>query len=89
MEPALVKDKIRDIISDIAGIPKEDIGDRSLFIDELDLDSLSMLEIGVDIDEAFELGLPDERYAELRCLQDAADMVMKEKAEQGAEVEVA
>ena len=88
MQPETIKAKIREIITDISGIPAEEIGEKSHFVEELDLDSLALLEIGVDIDHAFKLGLPDERFKELGCLDDAVELVMSELAKRET-VEVA
>ncbi len=48
-----------------------------------------MLEMGVDIDHAFQLGLPDEPYKELRCLNDAVELVSRHLEEREAQAEVA
>lgn len=84
-----IRTQIRAIISDVSGIPESEIGDDSHFIEELDLDSLAMLEMGVDIDHAFQLGLPDEHYKELRCLDDAVELVSRQLEEREAKAEVA
>ena len=55
----LIRDRIKRIIFNVTRIPVERIGDRAAFRDDLELDSLSMLEIGVDLDYEFQLGLED------------------------------
>lgn len=84
-----IKTQIRAIISDVSGIPEGEIGGDSHFVEELDLDSLAMLEMGVDIDHAFQLGLPDEPYKELRCLNDAVELVSRHLKERETQAEVA
>lgn len=84
-----IKTQIRAIISDVSGIPEREIGGDSHFVEELDLDSLAMLEMGVDIDHAFQLGLPDEPYKELRCLNDAVELVSRHLKERETQAEVA
>lgn len=68
MEPVAIRTQIKQIISNIAGLNPEKIGDEANFRDELNLDSLSLLEIGVEVDLAFKLQLPDERYKEIDSL---------------------
>lgn len=84
-----IQAQIRAIISDVSGIPESEIGGQTHFIEELDLDSLAMLEMGVDIDHAFQLGLPDDEYKELRCLDDATELVSRHVKEREAQAEVA
>lgn len=65
MESAEIRTQIKDIISRVTGIDPARIGDDATLRDGLSIDSLSLLEIGVDVDLAFKLGLPDERYKEI------------------------
>lgn len=74
---AEVLDKIKQIIGNIAGLDPQRIGDGDSLRDDLKLDSLSLLEIGVDVDLAFKLNLPDERYKEIRTLPEMADLVQQ------------
>ena len=60
-----IRARIKQIIANVAGLDPARIGDEATLRDELKLDSLSLLEIGVDVDLAFKLELPDERYKEI------------------------
>ncbi len=77
MEASEVKAKIKEIISTVSSIPVEDIEDHASYSDDLGLDSLTLLEIGVDMDYEFKLGLPEERLQHIRSVQDAFDVVME------------
>jgi len=55
----VIRDRVKRIIFNVTRIPVERIGDRSAFREDLELDSLSLLEIGVDLDYEFQLGLED------------------------------
>jgi acyl carrier protein len=70
-----VLSKIKQIIGNIAGLDPQRIGDGDSLRDDLKLDSLSLLEIGVDVDLAFKLNLPDERYKEIQTLPQMAALV--------------
>ena len=61
MDVAEMKARIKEIISNITNIDPANIDDSASFTKDLDLDSLSLLEIGVDVDYEFQLGLPEER----------------------------
>ncbi len=77
MEASEVKAKIKEIISTVSSIPAEDIDDHASYADDLGLDSLTLLEIGVDMDYEFKLGLPEERLQHIRSVQDAFEVVME------------
>jgi acyl carrier protein len=75
MESPEIRIRIKQIIGQVAGLDPAKIGDHATLRDELNLDSLSLLEIGVDVDYTFKLGLPDERYREVASLDDMVALV--------------
>jgi acyl carrier protein len=85
MSSTEIRSKIKSIIGSIAGIDPQRIGDNATLRGELGLDSLSLLEVGVDVDLAFKLNLPDEAYKEIDSLPDMVDLVVRRTAELRAE----
>ncbi len=81
MEVSTVRTKIKEIISTVSSIPVEDIADNASYQDDLALDSLTLLEIGVDVDYEFKLGLPEEQLQHIQSVQDAVDVVMQSLSE--------
>jgi acyl carrier protein len=77
MEPVEIRGRIKQIIANIAGLDPARIGDNDTLRDDLKLDSLSLLEIGVDVDLAFKLELPDERYKEIDSLPAMVGLVQQ------------
>ena len=89
MDTAEIRAAIKKIITNVTGIPSDAIGDSASFRDELDLDSLSLLEIAVDVDFEFKLGLPEEQLQGLRNVDEAVQLVQNQlaaKMEQQAQV---
>jgi acyl carrier protein len=76
-----VRSRIKQIIGSVAGINPRRIGDQATLRGELNLDSLSLLEVGVDVDLAFQLNLPDETYKDIDSLPAMVDLVMRRQAE--------
>lgn len=72
-----ITNKVKEIISNVTNIDPEDIGDDASFVDDLQLDSLSLLEIGVDVDYEYKLGVPEEELGRLRTVADAVGLVMR------------
>ena len=72
-----IRAKVKEIIANVTNIDPQDIADDASFEDDLQLDSLSLLEIGVDVDYEYKLGLPEEELGQLRTVADAVDLVMR------------
>lgn len=88
MEISAIKTRIKELIAGVTEIDPANIADDASFIDDLQLDSLSLLEIGVEVDYEFRLGVPEERLQELATVQDSVNLVLECMAakEQHAEV---
>ncbi|HXO26186.1 MAG TPA: phosphopantetheine-binding protein [Thermoanaerobaculia bacterium] len=84
MNASEVRNRIKTIIGSIAGIDPQRIGDEATLRGELSLDSLSLLEIGVDVDLAFQLNLPDESYKDIDSLPAMVELVVHRQAEMAA-----
>ncbi len=86
MDAPEVRAKIKEIVSTVSNIPVAEIDDHASYQDDLGLDSLTLLEIGVDMDYEFKLGLPEDQLQEIRSVQDAVDVVMACLAERQVKV---
>ena len=85
MEPAAVvpdvdeiRSRVREIICQVTGIRDEELDDAVELVADLDFDSLSMMEIAVDIDYAYRLQLPEERMQAIRSVREAVELVRRE-----------
>ena len=77
MEVLEIRQTIKKIIAQVTGLDPREISDNASFVDDLELDSLSMLEIGVDVDYEYRLGVEEERLGELRTVEDAVALVVE------------
>lgn len=82
-----IKAKIKEIISNVTNIPPASIADEASFTGELGLDSLSLLEIAVDVDYEFQLQLPEERMRGLDSVAQTLALVEERLAEKGENVQ--
>lgn len=78
MDVAQIEERIKSIVSEATSIDPAHIGSNTSFIADLDLDSLTMLEIAVDIDHAFGLKLLEEQMNQIQTLQDAVNTVLQQ-----------
>lgn len=84
MDAPEIRARIKQVIANVAGLSLQRIGDDAALREDLNLDSLSLLEIGVDVDYAFQLNLPDERYKEVRSIPEMVALVESRLAELAA-----
>jgi acyl carrier protein len=68
---------LAEIINEIAGIPADSVKLESNFTDDLDLDSLTMVEVVVACEEKFNVRIPDDDVPGLRTVGDAVAYVKR------------
>lgn len=76
-----IKQMVKELICKVTGLDVEEIGDTDSFRDDLELDSLALIEIGVEVDYAYKLRLSEDEMAALRNVEEAVDLVVKKMAE--------
>jgi acyl carrier protein len=64
-------------VNRITGIAPEQIQDASNFRKDLDLDSLSALEVMVDVEFAFKIKVSEERLQSIATVKDAIQVVQE------------
>jgi acyl carrier protein len=72
-----IRDVIRQSVNRITGIPQSEIQDSSSFQNDLGLDSLSSLEVMVDVEYAFKIKVPEERLQSIKTVQDTIQAVQE------------
>lgn len=73
---------IAEIVEEVTGIDAADVVPAKSFVDDLEIDSLSLVEIAVQLEDKYEVKIPDEDLASLRTVADAVVYVQKMAAEQ-------
>jgi acyl carrier protein len=64
-----------EIIEDIAGVPAAEVAPEKSFVDDLDIDSLSMVEIAVAAQDKFGVEIPDDELKNLKTVKDVVAYV--------------
>ena len=64
-----------EIVEEIAGVPADEVTPSKSFVDDLDIDSLSMVEIAVAAQDKFGVEIPDDELKNLKTVQDVIDYV--------------
>ena len=68
---------LAEIINEETGVPAGDVQVDKSFVDDLDIDSLSMMTIVVNAEEKFGVRIPDDDVKSLRTVGDAVSYITK------------
>lgn len=75
----MTRDEIRaelvEILAEIVDLDPNAVRDEQVFAEDLDVDSLGMVEVLVAVEEKFGVSIPDERATELRTVGNVVDVV--------------
>ena len=66
-----------EIIDEVAGVPADEVTPDKSLVDDLDIDSLSMVEIAVAAQDKFGVEIPDDELKNLKTVQDVIDYVRR------------
>jgi acyl carrier protein len=72
--------ELAEIVNEVTGIPAEDVQLDKSFTDDLDVDSLSMVEVVVAAEEKFSVRIPDDAVKDLKTVGDAVSYIEKAQA---------
>lgn len=65
------------IVNEVAGTPVEDVTADKAFIEDLDIDSLSMVEVVMAAEDKFGVTIPDTDVKDLTTVGDAVSYIAK------------
>lgn len=75
-----IRTELADIVNDVTGIDQTQVQLDKSFMDDLDVDSLSMVEIIYACEEKFGVSIPDEDAKSLKTVGDAVNYIEKAQA---------
>lgn len=75
-------DKIKDIIVDKLGIDEEKVTKEASFKDDLGADSLDIAELVMELEDEFDMEIPDEAAEKINTVGDALDFIDKLEKDQ-------
>jgi len=70
-----IQAELAAIVEEIAGVPADDVQLDKAFVTDLDVDSLSMVEIVLAAEEKFGVRIPDDQVKNLKTVGDAVDYI--------------
>jgi acyl carrier protein len=75
-----IRTGLADILEEVAGVLPADVTPDKSFTEDLDVDSLSMVEIALAAEERFNVKIPDDELANLKTVGDAVTYIAKAQA---------
>jgi acyl carrier protein len=68
---------LAEILEEVAGVSPADVSEEKSFTEDLDVDSLSMVEVVVAAEEKFGVKIPDDEVQNLKTVGDAISYIVK------------
>lgn len=75
-----IRTGVAEILEEVAGVLPADATMEKSFTDDLDVDSLSMVEIATAVEDKFGVAIPDDELANLKTVGDAVTFIEKNQS---------
>ncbi len=74
-----VENQVKEILAKQLGLEVDKIRLESLLVEDLGMDSFGSIETAFELEEKFELTIPDEALKKVKIVKDIVDYIAKEK----------
>jgi acyl carrier protein len=68
-------DRLKKIVVEQLGVEESEVTPEASFVDDLNADSLDLVELIMSLEEEFDTEIADEDAEKIRTVQDAADYI--------------
>lgn len=72
-----IEERVTDIVVEQLGLEREKVKPESKFVDDLGADSLDTVELVMELEEEFDIEIPDEEAEKITTLKEAISYVEK------------
>lgn len=80
---ATVEERVVDIVSEQLGVDKKKITLETSFVNDLGADSLDTVELVMELEEEFDISIPDEAAEKIQKVGEAVAFIVSAKGEDG------
>ncbi len=74
-----VEEKVKEIIVKQMGANKDQVTPETSFINDLGADSLDIVELVMELEDAFDISIPDEDAEKMQTVGDAINFIKEHK----------
>ena len=74
-----VEEKVIGIVSEQLGVPKEEVTLESSIIEDLKADSLDVVELVMELEDEFDITIPDDDYEKIKTVGDAIKYIEEKR----------
>ncbi len=80
MAATTTEERVKQIVCDSLGVSKNDVTRTTSFQEDIGADSLDIVELVMELEEEFEITIPDEEAEKIKTVGEAIDYIDKELA---------
>ena len=73
--------KLKQIVAEILSVDPRELTEETNFIDDLCADSLDLYQVIQEIEETFEIEIPEEKAEKIRTVGEAVELIRKTRNE--------
>jgi acyl carrier protein len=77
-----IADRVATIVSNQLDVEKEKVKPETSFINDLGADSLDIVELVMELEEEFDMSIPDEDAEKIRTVGEAIEYIRKNRGEE-------
>ena len=74
---AEIEEKVTQIVSEQLSVDKGELSRETSFVNDLNADSLDTVELVMELEDEFDLTIPDEEAEKLKTVGEAIDYIQK------------
>ena len=76
---ASVEERVIDIVCENLGVNKEQVNRTTSFQEDMGADSLDIVELVMELEEEFEITIPDDQAEKIKTVGEAIDYIEREQ----------
>ena len=73
-----IEERVIETVCENLGVSKEQVTRQTSFTEDLGADSLDIVEMVMELEEEFEITIPDEQAEKIKTVGEAIDYIQKE-----------